>query len=107
MCDRVDEDTVRVAGRDPSLIEVILDKTERLSKLELGEFALSALQSPAAPPEPKALPPSLDHGRQKAHWESIVHRVIQESLSQGRPMTREEAISGIIEARPEAKDYLM
>ena len=89
------------------LIEVILDKTERLSKLELGEFALSALRSPAEPPERKALPPSLDHGRQKAHWESILLRVIQESLAQGRPMTREEAISGIIEARPEAKDYLM
>jgi transposase-like protein len=89
------------------LMEVILDKIERLSKLEYGEIALSALRPTVGQQEPKALPPSFDAERVKAHWESIVGLVIQESSSQGRPMTREEAIAVISEGRPEAKDYLM
>ena len=89
------------------MIDMILDKIEKLSKVGLGEAALGALLPAVETPEPKALPPSVDAARQEAHWQSIVRQVMQQSASEGRPMTREEAIAGIIEARPEAKDYLM
>ncbi len=94
-------------GEIRQLIDVILDKIERLSKVGLGEAALSALLPTVETPEPRALPPSAEAARQKAHWESMVRQVIQQSASEGRPVTREEAIAGIIDARPEAKDYLM
>jgi hypothetical protein len=94
-------------GEIRQLIDVILDKIERLSKVGLGEAALGALLPTVGMAEPLALPPSIDSSRQKAHWESIVQQVIQQSADEGTLMTREEAISGIVAARPEAKDYLM
>ena len=97
-------------GEIRQLLEVILDKIERLSKIGLGETALSTLL-PAQNVEPassvKVLPPSVDGALQKAHWEAILRQVIAHSETDGRPITREEAIAGIVEAKPEAKGYLM
>ena len=89
------------------LIDMILDKIEKLSKVGLGEAALGALTPPVETPEPKALPPSVDAEIQKASWEGIVRQVMQRSEDEGTPMTRQQAVAGIIEARPEAKDFLM
>lgn len=89
------------------LLDVILDKIERLSKVGLGEAALTAMIPTVETAALKALPPSVDATLQKAHWEAIVRQVIEQSASEGKSMTREEAIAGIVEARPEAKEYLM
>jgi len=96
-------------GEIRQLLEVILDKIERLSKIGLGETALSSLLPVPAHPETTANhpPPLIEGALQKAHWEAILRKVIAHSETEGRPITREEAIAGLVEAKPEAKGYLM
>ena len=94
-------------GEIRQLLEVIFSQIERLSKADRIEAARAQLHPVVATPEPKVLPPSVDVERQTAHWEAIVQQVMQQAQSEGRPMTREQAIALIVESRPEAKQYLM
>jgi transposase-like protein len=94
-------------GEVRQLIDVVLDKIERLSKVGLGEAALNALVPSVEIAPPKTLPPSYQAVVKKEHRESIVRQVIEQSAAEGRTISRDEAIVGIIQAKPEAKDYLM
>jgi hypothetical protein len=94
-------------GEIRQLLEVILSQIEKLSKADRFAAARAQLHPAVATQEPKTHPPSFDVERQKAHWEAIVQQVMQQAQSEGRPMTREQAIALIVESRPEAKQYLM
>jgi hypothetical protein len=89
------------------VMDMVLDKIERLSKVGLGEAAMRALLPTVETPEPKALPPSLDAEVQREKWEEVVRQVTEAAENEGTPISRAEAIAGVIEAHPEAEEYLL
>jgi transposase-like protein len=93
------------------LMGIILDKVENLSKVQMVQQAHKDMHPPAEalPPAPVrgTLPASVDAELQKARYEQIVDQVIAQSQFEGKELSREQAVAGIIEANPESRPYLM